>query len=391
MVRIVPYSVEGNSGDLSFQVVLLQIIVVLMSLFDIAVTFRDMWSAFRTDVLVQHLMSPAVWLEWTSHTLQIYYWTLWIGLTEEIQLFRLKPIAAYAPLSMPNGEARWLASDADGELNWLRLVLQLQSMLASEERCYSILGFALLVYLFRFLAACHFQPKWANVTGTMLSMIPDTVNYLILYLLVIGGYACVAMQLFGHQFEGMSSFGNALQMLVNYQITCDYTQLWSPMQHAAYSDLTFQLYMWTFMVIGNILMFNIFCCIVIDGYMTSKAEMEGTMTTSVGQDLASTSKMLYDMLSKTTKVFWSDGHLKNMLQARVEEKGLPSMSKLREHINKAFASHAERGMTLKSPGGGIGFSKNELKRLTKSPEPTKLGFNVFSCQQLGKGTESLCV
>ena len=60
MVRIVPYSVEGNSGDLSFQVVLLQIIVVLMSLFDITVTFRDMWSAFRTDVLVPHLMSPAV-------------------------------------------------------------------------------------------------------------------------------------------------------------------------------------------------------------------------------------------------------------------------------------------------------------------------------------------
>ena len=33
----------------------------------------------------------------------------------------------------------------------------------------------------------------------MLSMIPDTINYLILYFLIVGGYACVGMLLFGHQ------------------------------------------------------------------------------------------------------------------------------------------------------------------------------------------------
>ena len=43
-------------------------------------------------------------------------------------------------------------ADAEGEYQWLQLVLHLQTLLAAEAHCFALLGFALLVCLFRFIS-----------------------------------------------------------------------------------------------------------------------------------------------------------------------------------------------------------------------------------------------
>mmetsp|Transcript_43899 Transcript_43899/g.64456 ORF Transcript_43899/g.64456 Transcript_43899/m.64456 type:complete len:1032 (-) Transcript_43899:352-3447(-) len=384
MMRTAPYSTGGNSMNLSFPVILLQTVVILMVLSDIVLSVREMWAAFRTYGATKYIMSPGSWLDWTSHILQIYYWSLWILVNIQLNAFELKTSATYAPLASTNGSARWLASNAPREQQWLQLVLQLQSLLAAEAHAYAILGFAVLIFLFRILSACHFQPRWANVTGTLLRIIPDIINYLILYLIVIGGYACVGMQLFGHQFKGMSTFAGAMQLLFDFLLTMDYLQLWFQMQHAAANDVTFQLYIWSFIVIGFLIMFNIFLCIVVDGYMCSKETMEAAMNTTVGDDLRSTSDMIWKMMTKPRELFWSDGYLESILRIQTKAEGIPCMLELREHINSAFETHTKQEMMIKGVTGGVRFSIGDVKRLTAVPSPTAvMGLPMFGGQQSG--------
>ena len=51
-------------------------------------------------------------------------------------------------------------------------------------------------------------------------------------------------------------------------------------------------------------MFNIFLCIVVDGYMCSEETMEAAMNTTVGDYLRSTSDMIWKMMTKPRELFW---------------------------------------------------------------------------------------
>jgi hypothetical protein len=383
MMKTAPYSVTGNSMELSWNLILLQVLVILMLVFEIIMSIQEVWYGLRRMVLAKHLRKLDVWLDWTSYALQAYYWILWYLFNVNLSKFRLESATTYAPLAEPNSSARWLATHPQSESEWLHLVMDLQSLLAQEAHCYCILGTSLLLFLFRFLAACHFQPKWAPVTGTMLAMIPDLTTYLFLYLLIMGGYAFVGMQLFGHQYASFSTWVDAMQVLVNFMLAggLDYDAC----EHAAADNWVFQLYKWTLIVLGMLIMLNIFCCIVIGSYMDSKGLMEATSNTTVDQDLKSTLSMLYNMLTKSTDQFWSDGYLQSVIRIHTKAEGVPVMSKLREHIMEGFNSHAYKSMTLKGAHGGVSFSVKDLKKLTTKPVPDKFagGMPMFGGQQTG--------
>jgi len=366
MMRVWPYA---PAGSLDYGLIVLQVLVGLFVACDVVMSVRDIAHHVRHFMLGEYLLSPAAWLDWTSHALHIYFWLLWALFIQDLGRFELLSPGTYSLLATPNSDARWLATDAEGEHAWLQLVLRLGELLDAEAHCFAILGFALLVCLLRFIAACHFQPKWANVTGTLQAMIPDTINYLILYFLIVGGYACVGMLLFGHQVETMSSWGVAMQALLDFLLTMDYEAVgWAQMEHAAADALTFHLFMWTFVVIGFLILFNIFLCIVIDAYMASKEEMEATMMTSVAQDLSAVGQQLWRMLTKPQGRFWSDGKLQEKLRQQDKSEGIPPIRDLREYITEAFRSHTKATMTLKSEEGGIVFSTKDVARLTKPPE-----------------------
>jgi len=79
-------------------------------------------------------------------------------------------------------------------------------------------------------------------------------------------------------FVGISTHCNTLQHTATHCNT---------LQHTAY-----------------IQMLNLFLCIVVDGYMCSKETMEAAMNTTVGDDLRSTSDMIWKMMTKPRELFW---------------------------------------------------------------------------------------
>lgn len=132
-------------------------------------------------------------------------------------------------------------------------------------------------------------------------------------------------------------------------------------------------------------MFNIFCCIVVDAYMGSKESMEATSNTTVAQDLRSTTQMLYNMLTKSNDIFWSDGYLESIIRIHTKAEGVPLMSQLRSYVVQAFNSNTSKSMTLKGEQGGITFSVKDLKKLTSKPTQGKeiVGLPMFGGQQTG--------
>ena len=393
MMRTAPYAELGNRVDLSMTLLALQGIVGAMVLVDAVMSVREAWHALRSLRLKAYLFSPATVLNWTSLAFQGYYVYLWMQLVWRLETLELGAPALYAPAAAPNSEVRWLATDAQAEHKWLLLVSELESVLSQEADCYAVLGLTLMLMLLRVLSACHFQPKWASVTGTLLAMIPDTINYVILYMLVVGGYACVGMMLFGQQVASMSTFGEAMLVLLQFLLTMDPELFeWDAMQQAANIDLAFQLYVWTFVVLGFLILLNVFLCILIEAYMTSKEALEAQMSTTVADDLLSVSHMAYHMLTKPARVFVSDGALADMLRCQTKTEGIPPIVELRETVLQGFKSSVPQTMTVKADAGGVTFSAKEVKTLTRPPEPGKMvGIPMFSGQQTAAGFLSTAI
>ena len=383
MIKTAPYSVPGNSMELNWNIILLQVLVVLMGVFEIGMSMQEVWFAFRRLILLKHLSKPRVWLDWTSYALQVYYSILWYLFNVNLSKFRLESASTYAPLAQPNSNARWLATDPQSEFKWLHFVLDLERLLAQEAHCYCILGTSLLLFLFRFLAACHFQPKWAPVTGTLKAMIPDLTTYLFLFLLIMGSYSFVGMQLFGHQHASLSTWLDGMQAMVNFILTGAFDFDACENATADNHKWVLELYKWTLIVLGLLIMLNIFCCIVIGSYLDSKASMEATSNTTVDQDLKSTASMLYNMLTKSTQQFWSDAYLQSVIRIHTKAEGVPVMSKLRQHIIESFNSHTHKSMTLKGADGGVSFWAKDLKKLTTKPHACARGIPMVGGQQTG--------
>jgi hypothetical protein len=85
---------------------------------------------------------------------------------------------------------------------------------------------AVILFVLRMLKALDFQPRMALVTRTISSAFSDLFHFLVLFSVIFIGYAFAGNQLFGHQFEGLSSLDNACQFLILILLSFDPTQMW---------------------------------------------------------------------------------------------------------------------------------------------------------------------
>jgi hypothetical protein len=76
------------------------------------------------------------------------------------------------------------------------------------------------------LKALDFQPRMALVTRTISSAFSDLFHFLALFSIIFIGYALAGIQLFGHQYEGLSTLHYACQFLILILLSFDPTQFW---------------------------------------------------------------------------------------------------------------------------------------------------------------------
>lgn len=78
-----------------------------------------------------------------------------------------------------------------------------------------------------------------------------------------------SVALFGHQFWRMSEPTEGFELLIDIILAMDPGVFYEQMQQAAH-PVTFQIFVWGWIVIGFFLLVNIFISIIIDSYVTCK-------------------------------------------------------------------------------------------------------------------------
>jgi hypothetical protein len=83
---------------------------------------------------------------------------------------------------------------------------------------------AVILFILRSLKVADFPPRIVLVTRTLSTCMSDLVHFAILFFSITVGYSIAGVLLFGHQYEGVSTFRNALVYMVVVLI------LWDPYQ-----------------------------------------------------------------------------------------------------------------------------------------------------------------
>ena len=142
----------------------------------------------------------------------------------------------------------------------------------------------------------------------------------------------------------------------------------SQFAHAA-PQWAFQLWVWSFIFIFILGLFNILLGLLIEGYMRAGEERNETKT--VAEDLSIITQEQMNRMFMPSKLYLSDHKLKAYLSAR--KAGLPSSNALKNVIITHLDGEIDRSKSISLPAGII-FSFEEMSGLIEKTE----GANVSS-------------
>jgi len=242
--------------------------------------------------------------------------------------------------------------------------------IAESYRC--IAGLCAFLFIFSLLKAFRFQPRLGLLTRTLEIVAPELFNYCILFLTIFGGFAVAATILFGHQVYKVSTVDKSVVFLVFLVRLLDPTQYWQQFSHSA-PEWAFLLWVWSFIFIVVLGLFNVFLALLIEGYIRASAEKDSAST--VTADLANLTQQTMKRIFMPSTSYMSDDRLKSYLDAR--KAGLPSANNLRNVIISHLDGDVDRSKTIALTNGvHIGFE--ELTGLIEISERTNTEENQYA-------------
>ncbi|EKX37118.1 hypothetical protein GUITHDRAFT_116695 [Guillardia theta CCMP2712] len=300
--KVNSFSVDffANSSLGALQIFLFTVIVIILVIncfFEAA----DLIGEIRQYNLTTYLSHPFNWVDWTH---LLFMWGTVITCIihyQDCRNFRMKtnyPILYYGPqyeyprraeisgvqigtsfelplVKSATAQARHFRTNNQVEAEFLQLVKQGKQISDSMSVYSFFAGVSIVLFVFRMLKGLDFQERMGLVTRTIARAAGDLWHFILLFGIVLFGYAVVGNMLFGHQYEGMKDLSTSILTLLIFLLSLDTTQFYAPMSHAA-SDGAFHIFLWSYLFIAFFILLNIFLAILVDAYAKVKEETEGT-------------------------------------------------------------------------------------------------------------------
>jgi hypothetical protein len=253
---------------------LLEFCCCAMLLTNVSAEIYEIWCETRVFRLKEYATNIFNFIDWCSFIFQLVAWFSWFDCVRVAQQFQMKP--SYAVLHNPSSQARFFATSAQEEHDFLRLLEQLSELGRVFQLNSTMSGMAITFMIFRLLKSLDFQPRMGLVTRTIAEAATDLVHFSLLFGIVFMGYAFVGTLVFGHQFEGMKNLTESSMTLFIILMSLDTTKFWTEMSHSAGigMDWVFYLYVMTYLVIAFFILLNVFLAILIDSYAAVKSHSE---------------------------------------------------------------------------------------------------------------------
>lgn len=136
-------------------------------------------------------------------------------------------------------------------------------------------GLTVMVFILRLLKSLHFQERMGLVTRILAEAWVDLFHFIILFLLVFVGYACVGYVLFGHQSQAFSNLSDSCMTLFFILVSFDATMFLQEWSHSS-MEFAVHIYLWSYLIIVMfILLNNIFLAIIVAAYTKVKEDSDG--------------------------------------------------------------------------------------------------------------------
>ncbi|EKX32346.1 hypothetical protein GUITHDRAFT_121487 [Guillardia theta CCMP2712] len=338
---------------------LLMLAILLALVINVGMEVTDILHHLRKFSASSYFTDPFNLIDWLHFAFLVGSVVSWLLLHSKARAFSLKvgyPILFYGPEygssrrvssassqgSAANFEspiavtsfakARRLRTNNQAEYDFLLLLDSVKAMASAEDMYAFFAGMSIVLFVFRMLKSLDFQERMGMVTRTIGRASSDLFHFLLLFMIVFVGYAIVGVFLFGHQYEGMSNLSGSFKSLAITILNMDTTQFYTSMDHAA-SDISFQLYLWSYIFVVLFILFNIFLAILVEAYSNVK------QSTDARAGLVSELK---DVLSHGarrwlpgSRNFMADQKIRQSLQDELKARG--SSQRMKEVVDKEMA------------------------------------------------------
>jgi hypothetical protein len=147
--------------------------------------------------------------------------------------------------------------------NFLSLLHHFEDEIDLEKNM-SYFYFALVtVSLFRLIAITEFHPRLAILVKTLKVGLDDTLHFLLLFCVVLGGYMVLGMAQFGHYKPEFRNFDSAFRTLWEMQLGSMLGNGATPSQFWSYDPLL-SFFQMTYMVLLFFILFNFIIAIIVE-------------------------------------------------------------------------------------------------------------------------------
>lgn len=243
---------------------------------------RDVIYAARHDNLWKgYLSRPMKYLNWLHYGLLFTSFGVWASYCTLTASTTLKP--SYPVLVNLAGKARMFETNPGSEYDMLRLIDKMRQIADTKNIYTSINSLCVLLFITRILKILDFQPRMALITRTLKEAGTDLMHFLILFFIVLLGYATMGCVLFGGQIIKFQNLVDAMITLIFVVLGWD-TSVFREMVTAANTQqvlatkLAFYLFYWSWIIISTFVLLNVILAIVVDAYASVKRESTDSRT-----------------------------------------------------------------------------------------------------------------
>ena len=114
---------------------------------------------------------------------------------------------------------RWMLPDDPSGINGVANMYTTMDKMSDIYTGYTIMqAVVLLLLMIRLIHYVSFQPRLAIVSGTLARMVPDLCHYTVVFVIMACMFAMILTTVFGYRVESVSTFPDALSLLVKYII-----------------------------------------------------------------------------------------------------------------------------------------------------------------------------
>jgi len=331
----------------------LEIFVIILLIINVCLEIRDMLFALRKFQVLGYFSSYGNWFDWLHFGFMTAGWIFWFSHHAKTKDFNI--LQSYPVLADTTSPSRYFATNSTEEYKFLEFVQTVKDRSGDFAYYTAITGICVVFFMMRVLKALDFQPRMGMITRTITTALPDLFHFTGMFLIVFVGYAICGTLCFGHQMDTMADVSKSMLLLIWMVFTMDKTIFYNQMSHAA-PEWIFHLYLWSFMVVGYLVLFNIFLAILVDSFFTMKEAFHDKVK-GVPDEIYDFSMHSLRRLIKPKDTFMSDQRVKEVLKSH--KAGLPSTSSVR----RAVLSTIDHKEAVILPGG-VHVDRKWMWRLT---------------------------